>query len=126
MKPMQVYLQNAEVYSEKPSMLLTLNTLLALLIQAKIKGKGRIGNGRLWIRLLSVLADCPELTKERNFLRLFGEHTDKPSAYRQINRFLLDFIPTGNGYAPEKITVSAFEKMSALSIVPTDWNIAAI
>lgn len=112
MKPMQVYLQNAEVYSEEPSMRLTLNTLLALLIQAKIKGKGRIGNGRLWIRLLSVLADCPcpELTKERNLLRLFSEHTDKPSAYRQINRFLFDFIPTGNGYAPEKLTVSAFEK----------------
>ena len=91
---------------------LTLNILLFLLIQAKITGKGRTGNGRIFIRLLSVIADCPnpDMTKERNMLSLFSSHADKQSAYRQINRFLFDFIPTGTGLSSNKITLSRFEK----------------
>ena len=91
---------------------LTLNMLLSLIIQAKITGKGRTGNGRIFIRLLSVIADCPnpDATKERNMLALFSNHIDKESAYRQINRILLDFIPTGTGCSMNKVTVKTFEK----------------
>ena len=91
---------------------LTLNILLSLIIQSKITGKGKTGNGRIFIRLLSVIADCPNLstTKERNMLAFFSSHADKQSAYRQINRILLDFIPTGTGCSMNKVTVNAFEE----------------
>ncbi len=91
---------------------LTLNTLLSLIIQSKITGKGRIGNGRIFIRLLSVIADCPNpnANKEWNMLALFSSHADKQSAYRQINRILLDFVPTGTGCSMSRITIKTFEK----------------
>lgn len=102
---------------------LTFNILLSLLMQAKISGKGRTGNGRIFIKLLSVIADCPnpDMTKERNMLASFSSHADKQSAYQQINRFLFDFIPTGNGCSMEKITLSRFERNLNISRKP-NWE----
>ena len=92
-------------------MRMTLNVLVTLIAQAKITGRGRVGNGRLFIRLLSILADCkdPSLTWERNTLSLFTDAQNKAEAYKKTDRFLYDFMPTGNGYPTSKITVSRFE-----------------
>ena len=102
---------------------LTLNVLFTLIVQAKITGKGRTGNGRLFIRLLSILADGqdPELTRERNTLQLFTKLPNKAEAYKKADRLLFDFMPTGNGYPWEKIQLFAFEKR----VVPsgkTNWE----
>ena len=101
---------------------MTLNSLISLIIQAKITGKGKTGNGRIFIRLLSVIADCPaDSAKERWLLAAFSSHTDKQAAYQQINRFLFDFIRNGNGFRPEKITMQTFENKISL-YGKTDWN----
>lgn len=36
---------------------LTLNVLLSLMIQAKKQGKGKLGNGRMLVAMLRVIAD---------------------------------------------------------------------
>lgn len=101
---------------------LTLNGLISLIIQAKITGKGKTGNGRVLIRLLSVIADCPaDSQKERNLLSIFSSHADKQAAYQQINRFLVDFIRNGNGFPADKITVHQFENQVSLHS-KTNWK----
>ncbi len=101
---------------------LTLNGLISLIIQAKITGKGKTGNGRVLIRLLSVIADCPaDSQKERNLLSIFSNHADKQAAYQQINRFLVDFIRNGNGFPADKITVHQFENQVSLHS-KTNWK----
>ncbi len=91
---------------------LTFNIFLSLIIQSKITGKGKIGNGKLLIQLLSVIAGCENfnMTKERNLLGLFSQHSEKQSAHRQINRFLFNFVPHGTGFPSDKITMHNFEK----------------
>ena len=90
---------------------LTLNTLISLIVRAKITGKGKTGNGRIFIRLLSVIADCqnPDMSKERNMLAIFSNHVNKQTAYQKINRFLFDFLPMGKGFLSKKITMQMFE-----------------
>ena len=102
---------------------LTLNILISLIVQAKITGKGKLGNGRIFIRLLSVIVDCnrQNISKERDMLALFNSHADKQTAYQQINRFLFDFIWTGGGFPVEKITMQIFENKLNLH-GKTDWK----
>lgn len=89
---------------------LTLNVLLSLLIQAKRTGKGKIGNGRMLIMLLQVIADSmhPELSAERNMLRIFSDEPVKSKAYQKIDKQLVKFIPAGKPYPYEQIRFSKF------------------
>ena len=91
---------------------LTLNVLISLLIQAKRTGKGKIGNGRMLIMLLQVIADSmhPELSAERNMLRIFSDEPVKSKAYQKIDKQLVKFIPTGKPYPYEKIRFTKFEQ----------------
>lgn len=90
---------------------LTLNVLLSLLIQAKRTGKGKIGNGRMLIMLLQVIADTthPELSAERSLLRVFSDEPVKSRAYQKIDKQLVKFIPTGKPYPYEKLGFKRFE-----------------
>ena len=91
---------------------LTLNVLLSLLIQAKRTGKGKIGNGRMLIMLLQVIADSvhPELSAERNMLQIFSDEPVKSRAYQKIDKQLVKFIPSGKPYPFEQIRLSKFEQ----------------
>lgn len=91
---------------------LTLNVLLSLLIQAKRTGKGKIGNGRMLIMLLQVIADSvhPELSAERNMLQLFSDEPVKSRVYQKIDKQLVKFIPTGKPYPFERIRFTKFEQ----------------
>ena len=91
---------------------LTLNVLLSLLIQAKRTGKGKIGNGRMLIMLLQVIADSvhPELSVERNMLQIFSDEPVKSRAYQKIDKQLVKFIPSGKPYPFEQIRLSKFEQ----------------
>ena len=93
-------------------MRLTLNVLLSLLIQAKRQGKGKIGNGRMLIMLLQIIADTdhPELSAERNMLRVFSDEPVKSKAYQKIDKQLVKFIPAGKPYPYEKIRFTKFEQ----------------
>lgn len=84
---------------------LTLNVLLSLLIQAKRTGKGKIGNGRMLVMLLQVIADSvhPELSAERNMLQFFSDEPVKSRAYQKIDKQLVKFIPAGKPYPYDKI-----------------------
>lgn len=101
---------------------LTFNTLLSLIFQAKITGKGKKGNGKIFIRLLSIIADCPiDSDKEKFLLSLFSSHANKQDAYQKINRFLFDFVQNGNGFPAKKITLQTFEGKINLH-GKTDWK----
>ena len=91
---------------------LSLNVLYSLLIQAKKHGKGMIGNGRLIVMLLRVIADSDASgkSKERQILQLFSDEPVKSRAYQRIDKQLLKFIPTGKPYPYEKLTFSSFSK----------------
>lgn len=91
---------------------LSLNVLLTLIIQSKITGKGKIGNGRLLIQLLQTLADSSgnEKTAERNILSRFNNEQVKSNAYHKIDMLIKRFLPDGKYYPYEKITFSEFER----------------
>lgn len=91
---------------------LTLNVLLSLLIQAKRTGKGKIGNGRMLVMLLQVIADSvhPELSAERNMLQLFSDEPVKSKAYQKIDKQLVKFIPAGKPYPYEQIRFTRFKQ----------------
>ena len=103
--------------------MLTLNCLFSLIIQAKITSKNRIGNGKILIRLLSVIADCPEtdITKERAIMQLFTDELNKAAAYKKIDRLTIDFISTGNRFPADKITLKEFENKIGMDRKP-DWK----
>ena len=103
--------------------MLTLNCLFALIIQAKITSKKRTGNGKILIRLLSVIADCPEtdITKERAIMQLFTDELNKAAAYKKIDRLTIDFISTGNRFPADKITLKEFENKIGMDRKP-DWK----
>lgn len=89
----------------------TLKQLLALIIEAKRKGTGKIGNGRLFVMLLSVLIDCnPEfVTSERTVLHCFSDQLNKNDAYHAVDRRLYKIIRAGQPYPHEKMHFSGFE-----------------
>jgi len=95
---------------------LTLNIFISLIIKSKVTGKGKIGNGKLLVRLLSIIADHENqsITKEWNILEKFSDNPVKASAYQKIDRLMLDFLSTGNRFPIEKFSVSSFEKNTSI------------
>lgn len=102
---------------------LTLNILISLIVQAKINGKGKLGNGRLFVRLLSVIADNEngDTTKEKDIISKFSDNPVKSNAYQKIDRILFDFLPTGNRFPADKITLHQFEKKIGIGR-KTNWE----
>ena len=113
----KIYSEKRDIYSREVRIMpdeakLSLNVLYSLLIQAKKHGKGMIGNGRLIVMLLRVIADSDASgkSKERQILQLFSDEPVKSRAYQRIDKQLLKFIPTGKPYPYEKLTFSSFSK----------------
>lgn len=90
---------------------LTFNVLLSLIIDSKITGKGKIGNGRLLVEFLQTFADCngTENTHERNLLKIFNDEPVKANSYHKIDRLVDRFLPQGKGYPYDKIRFGKFE-----------------
>lgn len=90
---------------------LTLNVLLSLIIDCKITGKGKVGNGRLLVEFLQTFADGDgtENTHERNILKIFNDEPVKANSYHKIDRLIDRFLPQGKGYPYDKIHFGKFE-----------------
>ena len=88
---------------------LTLNVLLSLIIQAKRQGKGKLGNGRLLVLMLRVIADRTDgQSRERSVLSCFCGEPVKSYAYQKIDKQLGKFFKSGSPYPYEKLHFSAF------------------
>ncbi len=90
---------------------LTLNTLLSLIIQSKITGRGMLGNGKLYVKLIKIILDndSAELSEERNILNKFNNELVEKEAYRKLERFISRFLKNGKGYPYEIISLNEFE-----------------
>lgn len=88
---------------------LTLNMLLSLVIQAKKQGKGKLGNGRLLVAMLRVIADRTDgHSRERSVLSCFCDEPVKSCAYQKIDKQLVKFFKSGTPYPYEKLGFAAF------------------
>lgn len=80
--------------------MLNLNTLLSLIFQCKKTGAGKLGNGRIYAKLMSIISDRENETvsAELDVLRKFGSFTTDPTAYSRMDKFLNRYIKTGKNY----------------------------
>ena len=92
-------------------------TLFSLIVQAKKKGKGHLGNGRIYVMLMQTAADreCADVSGELDILRKFGNSTANPDSYQRMDKYLNRLMKT-NGQYPS--TLFSFTKTE------TDWSIA--
>ena len=91
---------------------LTLNVLLSLIFQSKITGKGLLGNGKIFVKLLETIADCEvtSATKEWSVLSIFSDECVKANAYQKVDKFLHKFLANKKKYPHEKFCFTCFEK----------------
>lgn len=92
-------------------MKLTLIRFLCLLFQAKKQGKGKIGNGRILIMLLSVITDSlhPFHDKECRALRYFTQLSDMSTAFHAVDKRIGKFIQNPGSYPYGKLHFTSFE-----------------
>ncbi|MCM1220268.1 MAG: hypothetical protein NC548_37855 [Lachnospiraceae bacterium] len=90
---------------------LTLNILLSLIIQSKITGRGMVGNGRLYVKMMKIIADndSTDLSAGKNILNKFNNEIVEKEAYHKLERFISRFLKTGKGYPYEIINFADFE-----------------
>ena len=90
---------------------LTLNVLLSLIIQSKVIGKGIIGNGKLYVKFMKIIADndSTELSADKNILNKFNNEIVEKEAYHKLERFLSRFLKDGKGYPYKIIYFNRFE-----------------
>lgn len=90
---------------------MTLNVLLSLIIQSKVTGKGMVGNGKLYIKFMKVIADndSAELSAEKNILNKFNNEIVEKEAYHKLDRFISRFLKDGKGYPYKIIRFNEFE-----------------
>ncbi|MBO5164282.1 MAG: hypothetical protein J6B75_07560 [Ruminococcus sp.] len=90
---------------------LTLNVLLSLIIQSKITGRGMIGNGKLYVKFMKIIADndSSELSDDQNILHKFNNELVEKESYRKLGRFISRFLKNGKGYPYEIISFNQFE-----------------
>lgn len=100
---------------------LTLNVLMSLIIQSKKTGSGKIGNGRILVKLLQIIADNKgeERTHERNILACFNDDVNKSESYHKIDKLIGRFLPQGRFYPYKKFSFTKFE-----SCIGNDGRIA--
>lgn len=91
-------------------------TLFSLIVQAKKKGKGHLGNGRIYVMLMQTAADreCADVSGELDILRKFGNSTANPDSYQRMDKYLNRLLKTNGQYPSSLFT---FEKAE------TDWSI---
>lgn len=91
--------------------MLNLNTLLSLIFQCKKTGAGKLGNGRIYVKLMSIISDREneEISAELDILRKFGSFTTDPTAYSRIDKFLNRYIKTGKNYPFQLFKFQKFE-----------------
>lgn len=90
---------------------LSFNILLALIISSKKLGRGKLGNGRILVKLLTVSSDCKNSTQTREWATLskFSNEIVKPNAYHKIDKLIGRFLPDGKYYPYDKITFNDLE-----------------
>ncbi len=90
---------------------LTLNILLSLIIQSKVTGRGMIGNGRLYVKFMKIIADndSAELSADKNLLSKVNNELVEKESYRKLERFISRFLKNGKGYPYEIIHFNEFE-----------------
>lgn len=91
---------------------MTMNVLLSLIIQSKKTGRGKLGNGRLLVKLLQIIADNKgeERTHERNILACFNDDVNKSESYHKIDNLIGRFLTQGRFYPYERLSFTEFEK----------------
>ena len=91
-----------------------LNDFLSAFFDAKITGKGKKGNAKIYTMMMGVIADreSPEISAELNILNKFGGLSVTPDSYHKLDRALSRFIKTGTGYPYEVFSFKKFEKCS--------------
>jgi len=91
---------------------LTLNVLLSLLIDSKRTGKGKIGNGKLLVQLMMIIADGKpdQRSIERSILACYNDHVNREESYASINKMINRFLASGKYYPYEGLT---FNKLKA-------------
>lgn len=92
---------------------LSFNILLSLIISSKKLGKGRLGNGRILVKLLTASSDCKNSsqTREWSVLSKFSNEIVKPNAYHKIDKLIGRFLPYGKYYPYDKITFNDLENI---------------
>lgn len=91
-----------------------LNDFLSAFFGAKITGKGKKGNAKIYTMMMGVIADreSPEISAELNILNKFGGLSVTPDSYHKLDRALSRFIKCGTGYPYEVFSFKKFEKCS--------------
>lgn len=88
------------------------STFLSLIFQAKITGAGRLGRGRIYVKLMQIIADYefPECSGEINILQKFNYNLTSSETYASLDKMLNRYIKTGKGYPYELFSFRNFEK----------------
>jgi len=91
--------------------MLNLNTMLSLIFQCKKTGSGKLGNGRIYVKLMQIIADQEDvkLSAEMDILKRFGNSTADTTAYQRIDKFLSRYLKTGKSYPYKLFRFEKFE-----------------
>ncbi|MBR1592204.1 MAG: hypothetical protein IJ666_04255 [Ruminococcus sp.] len=84
---------------------MSLNVLLSLIMQTKIKGRGHVSNEKIYVKFISAIADGDE----KDLLKKFNNEIVPKEAYRKFGRFLSRFLKDGKGYPYDLTEFTEFE-----------------
>ncbi|MBP1565700.1 MAG: hypothetical protein J6A58_08120 [Oscillospiraceae bacterium] len=86
--------------------------LLTSIFDAKITGKGKVGNGKLYSMLMKILIDkeSEDISADLNLLKKFGSLTETPDSRHRLDKALSRFLVTGTGYPDASFSFEKFEK----------------
>lgn len=98
--------------------MLNLNTLLSLIFHCKKTGAGKLGNGRIYVKLMQIIADreIETVSAEVDILRKFGSFTADPTAYTRMDKFLNRYIKTGKNYPFQLFKFEKYEKNYSIDL----------
>ena len=93
-------------------------TLFSLIVQAKKKGKGHLGNGRIYVMLMQTAADreCADVSGELDILRKFGNSTANPDSYQRMDKYLNRLMKTNGQYPSSLFTFEKAETDRSIAI----------
>lgn len=93
-------------------------TLFSLIVQAKKKGKGHLGNGRIYVMLMQTAADreCAGVSSERDILRKFGNSTFAPDSYQRMDKYLNRLMKNNGQYPSSLFTFEKAETDRSIAI----------
>lgn len=93
-------------------------TLFSLIVQAKKKGKGHLGNGRIYVMLMQTAADreCADVSGELDILRKFGNSTSAPDSYHRMDKYLNRLMKTNGQYPSSLFTFEKAETDRSIGI----------